>query len=298
MERIETRVSSPTRSAAGAPVTLAVTERGDRGSSTHVVLVHGFPDDQRLWDPVVAALPADWHVVTYDVRGSGRSSRPVARADYRIERLLDDLAAVLDATLPEGDRVHLVAHDWGSIALWEAVGAESTDARFHGRIASYTSSSGPCLDHMGTLASTWRGRLRMTPQTLHSWYVWLFLVPGLPELASRRRPAQLRPVLRRLDPTVDLLPPDEELLPDLSPSVNLYRANVVRRLHRPRAWRTSVPVQLVVATRDGFVTPRALEGMEARCRSLTRVEVDEGHWLPRARPEELAALVTDFVRAH
>jgi pimeloyl-ACP methyl ester carboxylesterase len=79
-------------------------------------------------------------------------------------------------------------------------------------------------------------------------------------------------------------------------SVNLYRANVPRRLLRPRPWTTSVPVQLVVATRDGFVTPRSLEGMEERCSKLTRVEVDEGHWLPRARPAELAELVSSFVR--
>jgi pimeloyl-ACP methyl ester carboxylesterase len=54
----------------------------------------------------------------------------------------------------------------------------------------------------------------------------------------------------------------------------------------------------VVATRDGFVLPRSLEGLEARCRDLTRVEVDEGHWVPRARPEEFADLVAGFVRRH
>ena len=58
------------------PVTLAVTEYGDRSSSTHVLMVHGFPDDQQMWEPVVGSLPEDWHVVTYDVRGVGRSTRP------------------------------------------------------------------------------------------------------------------------------------------------------------------------------------------------------------------------------
>ena len=60
------------------PVTLHVTEYGDRGAATHVLLVHGFPDDQRMWEPVVEALPSDWHVITYDVRGSGRSTGPPA----------------------------------------------------------------------------------------------------------------------------------------------------------------------------------------------------------------------------
>jgi pimeloyl-ACP methyl ester carboxylesterase len=79
-------------------------------------------------------------------------------------------------------------------------------------------------------------------------------------------------------------------------SVNLYRANILQHLRNPVAWRTSVPVQLVVAKRDPWVTPRAVAGMEARCRQLSTVEVDQGHWLPRTKPTEFAELVAEFVR--
>jgi pimeloyl-ACP methyl ester carboxylesterase len=104
--------------------------------------------------------------------------------------------------------------------------------------------------------------------------------------------------MRRLDHTIDLLPPDEELVTNALAGVNLYRANVWQRLRQPRTWTTSVPVLLVVATQDGFVTPRALTDLERHCSDLTRVEVAEGHWLPRARPTQLARLVTSFVRRH
>ena len=175
------------------PVTLRVTEYGDRAAATHLLLVHGFPDDQRMWEPVVEALPHDWHVITYDVRGSGRSSRPSGRSSYRTSLLVEDLIAVLDATLPPGEQVHLVAHDWGSIAGWDVLAAETWDPRLEGRVASYTSASGPSLDHLGSIASTWRGRLRLLPQVLHSWYVWLFQVPWLPEQAWGRLQFLLRP---------------------------------------------------------------------------------------------------------
>lgn len=292
MERIETQVTPQVI----PPVTLAVTEYGDRESSTHVVLVHGFPDDQQMWEPVVEALPADWHVVTYDVRGSGRSSRPESVAAYRTDLLVEDLIAVLEETVPAGEQVHLVGHDWGSIAMWEVIAAETRDPRLEGRLASYTSASGPSLDHLGTVMSTWRGRLRMAPQSLHSWYVFLFLVPRFPEKVWRSWQGILRPAVRRIDPTTDHLPWGHDLNTNTSHSVNLYRANIVQRLRRPRAWRTSVPVLLVVALRDGWVTPRALEGIETRCHSLTRVEVDEGHWVPRTQPAVFAGLVADFVR--
>jgi pimeloyl-ACP methyl ester carboxylesterase len=278
------------------PVTLHVTEYGDRGSGTHVLLVHGFPDDQRMWEPVVETLPSDWHAITYDVRGSGRSSKPRGRASYRISLLVEDLVAVLDATVPAGEKVHLVAHDWGSIAGWEVIAAATWDPRLEDRIASYTSASGPSLDHLGSLSSSWSGRLRMLPQTLHSWYVWLFQLPVLPELTWGRLQWLLRPVLTRIDPTTRELPWGRDLRENTRRSIDLYRANIVQRLRDPLPWRTSVPVQVLVATRDLWVIPRAVSGLEARCRDLRLVEVDAGHWWPRTRPEEFARLVTEFVR--
>ena len=293
MKRTESQVSPRV----SPPVTLAVTEYGDRSSSTHLLMVHGFPDDQRMWEPVVDALPEDWHVVTYDVRGAGRSTRPAGRSAYRTELLVEDLVAVLDATVPAGEQVHLVGHDWGAVAGWEVIAAETWDPRLEDRLASYTSSSGPSMDHLGSLSSSWRGRLRLLPQALHSWYVWLFLFPVLPELAWRFN-RLFRPLLRVLDPTMDFLPWGREVSHNARHSLNLYRANTLRHLRNPVAWRTSVPVQLVVPTRDFWVTPSAVAGMEARCRRLSRVDVDEGHWLPRARPAEFAGLVADFVRRH
>lgn len=293
MERIETQVTPRVT----PPVELQVSEYGDRGSATHVLLVHGFPDDQRMWEPMVAALPQDWHVITYDVRGSGRSSRPEGRAAYRTELLVEDFVAVLVATLPVGQQVHLVGHDWGSTAMWDVVTAETWDPRLEGRLASYTSASGPPLDHLGTASSTWRGRLHLLPQTLHSWYVFLFLLPWLPELLWRHGQRVLRPAMRHLDPTIDLIPWGREVRENTSHSIDLYRANVPRLRH-PLPWRTSLPVLLVVALRDSFVLPRSLDGLEARCRDLTRIEIDEGHWVPRARPQELADVVAGFVRQH
>jgi pimeloyl-ACP methyl ester carboxylesterase len=294
VERIETQVTP--RVIPG--VTLQVSEYGDRGSPTHLVLVHGFPDDQRMWEPVVAALPQDWHVITYDVRGAGRSTRPEGTSSYRTDLLVEDLIAVLEATVPEGEAIHLVGHDWGSTAMWDVVAAATWDPRLEGRLASYTSASGPPLDHLGTANATWRGRLGSLPQLLHSWYVWLFLLPRVPELMWRRGQRLLRPAMRRLDPTIDLLPWGEEVRANTSHSIGLYRANVLSRLRQPLPWRTSLPVLLVVALRDSFVIPRSLDGLEARCRDLTRVEVDEGHWLPRAQPVRFAGLVAEHVRRH
>jgi non-heme chloroperoxidase len=68
----------------------------DHGSGPAVVLLHGWPLDSRSWEPQLPALLEAGHrVITYDRRGFGRSSRPVAGYDF--DTLAADLHALLTA---------------------------------------------------------------------------------------------------------------------------------------------------------------------------------------------------------
>ena len=135
----------------GRGVDLAVTELGDRVRPT-VVLIHGFPNTSAVWAPVAQLLATGgFHVVAYDVRGAGDSGVPTRQSDYALPVLIEDMAAVITAVSPDSP-VHLVGHDWGSIQGWEAV----TTTRLAGRIASFTSISGPPLEH----AALWARRHR------------------------------------------------------------------------------------------------------------------------------------------
>lgn len=288
------------RQVPSAGVSLAVREHGVTGPDRPtVVLVHGYPDRQEMWDPVVDTLPLEeMHVVTYDVRGAGATGTPSRREDYRTERLVDDLVAVLDAVLPEGGRAHLVGHDWGSVQLWDAVAAEPDDPRLRGRIASFTSISGPSLDHTARLFRDRQGRrLALLRQSLHSWYVYLFQVPLLPDLAWRHGHRWLaRAVARHEHLGSGHWGPG--LGRDGVNGLNLYRANVIRRARRPRPLRVDVPVQVVRPTKDSFLTAVTLEGLDRICTDLRIVEVDAGHWVARTHPELVASLVAEHVGRH
>ena len=128
---------------------------------------------------------------------------------------------------------------------WPVPAAQTWDPRLEGRIASYTSASGPSLDHLGSIASTWSGRLRLLPQVLHSWYVWLFQVPWLPERVWAHLQWLFRPLIGRLDPTTKALPWGREVRQNTRHSIDLYRANIIPRLREPLPWRTSIPVQVL-----------------------------------------------------
>jgi len=253
-------------------VRLSVREEGPADGAT-VVLVHGYPDNSDVWDGVSAVLAERFHVVRYDVRGCGSSESPVGLDGYRIPHLVDDLAAVVRATGGENP-VHLVAHDWGSIQSWAAV----SDPALSGLFASYTSISGPDLDHIGVWMRK-RGRQQLR-QLVHSWYIGAFQVPVVPELVWR-----LRPLRAKFHATYR----------DARNGIQLYRANMASRLSRPEPLRTSIPVQQIALTKDPFVTPPLLESTDPWCDRLWRRELVAEHWAVRSEPAKVARFITDFV---
>ena len=279
----------------GDGVELAAYRWGKRTGPT-LLLVHGYPDNHEVWLPLVHALAADYQLIAYDVRGFGASDKPGKRQDYHLSKLANDLEAVILATSPN-QPVHLVAHDWGSIQSWEAV----TEPRLAPLLASYTSISGPCLDHVGQWM---RERLQqkkpqawaqLLGQLLSSWYIGLFHIPLLPELAWRAGLTRLWPkYLRRVegvrDPQVSA-----SLGADGRHGVKLYRANFIRSLLQPRQRPTTVPVQLIVPSLDRYVRPQLFEQLSRWAPQLWRREVRAGHWQLLAEPTLLAGWLGEFI---
>lgn len=269
-------------------VRIAVHERGDPQRPT-ILAVHGYPDNHHVWDGVADVLSGNFHVAAYDVRGCGESDKPVRRADYRMERLLDDLVAVLDAVSPDAP-VHLLAHDWGSIQCWPAL----TDPRTRDRITSFTSISGPSLDHAGVWMRDFRRHPRASLRQLaHSYYIGVFQLPGLPEAVAHSG------LLDRLTGFGDPAAAPPRSTADKINGLCLYRANMMRRLTRPDPSATSVPVQVIVPDGDVYVTPALAIGAPSRwVADLTVTPVAGGHWVLTRRPDEIAALVAEFAGRH
>lgn len=279
-------------------IELCVVELGETGRPT-VVLVHGYPDSKEVWSEVAERLATRFHVVLYDVRGHGRSTAPQPlRGGFTLEKLTDDFLAVADAVSPDRP-VHLVGHDWGSVQGWEF----ATVARTEGRIASFTSMSGPSLDHFGhwikkrMTRPTPRAAAQLLGQGAKSWYVYMLHTPVLPELAWRGPLGKRWPaMLQRIEKVPAGSYPTASLPSDAAHGAWLYRDNVRPRMRRPRPDAYAhVPVQLITPTGDAFLSERLYDGLERWAPDLLRRTLPAKHWVPRTRPDQLAAWITEFV---
>lgn len=301
----QTAASTPAvseRRVRNGDIEIAVYEQGNPDGET-VLLLHGWPDSHHMWDGVTPLLTERFRVVTVDNRGHGQSTNPKSYRDFALSALASDYLAVIDAVSPDRP-VHVLAHDWGSVAMWEAV----CDSAAQHRIASFTSVSGPNVTHLMMWA---RSRLRRpTPknvglvlgQAASLSYMFVLMQPLLPKLAIRLflSPGRWRQQLSRVEgaaPEQIFLAPTFK--DDIGNGLRIYRATVLSMLSGlPRGDRfTRVPVQVIIGTRDPAVRQSCYDDEPNWAPSVWRRVVNGGHWLAFSHPELLATATTELIDA-
>ena len=264
-------------------VTLAIYEAGPRDAPT-VLAVHGYPDDHHVWDGVVELLATHLRVVSFDVRGAGASDVPSTRAGYRLDQLAADIALVAETTTT--GQVHLLGHDWGSVACWHAATRDGAADRF----ASLTSISGPDLAYTRAwFRRGWRNYPIITlGQARRSLYTVWFRLPLVGELIWRSRLGH-----RKLGPTAP-----SRSIPDALHGLQLYRANLARRAATaPRPCELSVMV--LAPVEDKYIsTELQAQAPSEWTPDLIAYEIKGGHWEMTGSPNQVHDLVTEFIKRH
>ena len=250
----------------------------DVGEGEPVLLVHGFPDTHAVWRHQIPALvAAGYRVIAPDTRGCGDSQLMPRVADYRIENLIADLAALLDALAIT--KVKLVAHDWGAVIAWRFVMAHPQ------RVERYVALSvgHPTAYGSGGIAQKLKGyyvllfQLRYVAEWLLKLGNWtLFrLFTGFPKEVPHWREVLSRPGR-------------------LTAGINYYRANL--QLILPRTYpQVTVPVTGIYSDGDRFLTERQMTSTAQYCDAGFRYQKVSGanHWLQLDAPEKVTPLILD-----
>jgi 3-oxoadipate enol-lactonase len=245
------------------------------GSGPLVVLVHGLAEDQHSWNAQRAALSPNYRVVTYDVRGHGRT--PIGEANGTLSQLGDDLVALLEAL--EAGPATLVGYSLGgTIVLWAAANRPDLVS---GVVAIATSSV------VGArAASFYRDRIALFRE-------------GDPARIRAELQLDIRSGLHRtwLD-SDDLLEQHVEAVGDGEGYCNA--AEAMMRLHSepltPLLARVTCPVLVVGGAEDEFCPRKAQDILvnalpDARYHEIPAV----GHLLAFEDPTALSDVVTAFV---
>jgi NAD(P)-dependent dehydrogenase (short-subunit alcohol dehydrogenase family) len=135
---------------------------------------------------------------------------------------------------------------------------------------------------------------------LASSYIWFFLCPGAPEIAIRARATvKVFEAVERIgrSSTRSQRHAAYRSVRDYLNGLNLYRANMPAPMLAPprQLPQTTVPVQVLVARKDYFVSP-ALQRFTGSIPSGSRVvPIEGGHWVVTSRPDVVARLTSEWV---
>lgn len=247
-----------------------------------VVLLHGFPETAACWRPVTALLVGHGlRVIAPNQRGYSPGARPLAVAEYAMDRLVADVVGLLDALgLVTAD---LVGHDWGAAVAWAVAGTHPD------RVRSLTALSTPHPAAFG------RARSRDGAQRSKSAYIDVFRQEGAAErLLLDDDARQLRAVFGADVPS-SLVEEHVGALTRpgaLTGALNWYRA--MGRWAGDDA-ATEVPTTYVWGARDIAIGRMAAEGCAERVAAPYRfIEAPgAGHWLPEAEPGLVAAAILE-----
>jgi pimeloyl-ACP methyl ester carboxylesterase len=260
--------------------------------------LHGFPELWISWRyqmPLLAKL--GWRVWAPDLRGYGGSERPVHRDEYAIEKLMDDVAGLIDAA---GAReVMLVAHDWGGLIAWFFA---MRRLRRLDRLVVMN------LPHPGAARPAFRG-LR---QLRSSWYAFFFQLPRLPELLLGARGA------RAVGEAFLSMAQHPERFPDeilrefreaalqpgaLKAMLDYYRALLrgggLRRQRELGHPSIDVPTLMLWGEHDKALTIESTHGTDAFVKDLTlRTLPGASHWVQQDEPETVNAMLEAWLTDH
>jgi epoxide hydrolase 4 len=264
----------------------------EAGAGPLVVLLHGFPEFWWSWRHQIPALvEAGYRVVAPDQRGYAQSDKPPNWRDYRLERLSADVAELITALGEE--RAFVVGHDWGAAVAW---GVATLHPERVEKVAILN------VPHPETMLRT----LQRSPrQVLHSWYMFFFLIPWLPERlmgwGGRRTLEQTykdaRPgafTAEDLDRYVEALKGPE----GFRGPINWYRAALRRSPRASRALFRPIPAPVLViwGEKDRFLMASMADPDPRLVPDVRVVRLPEAsHWVQHDEPERVNDLLTSFL---
>ncbi|MCA9522863.1 MAG: alpha/beta fold hydrolase [Myxococcales bacterium] len=272
-----------------------------QGEGPLVLCLHGFPDHNRSFLPLLDALAASgYHGVAPLIRGYQPESQS-SDGRYPLHRMAADVIAWADALA--APRFHVVGHDWGAVIGYAAA------ARFPQRLLSLSTMAVPHLRGPQDLA-------KVPSQLFKSWYMLFFQLPWLPEIAIELGDFALIEFLwRRWSPGYRLAPAEIAAIKRTFSQHGVKRAALgyyrgLRDLVSSEGRRSlalfskpiHVPTLALTGADDGCIDTRLYDRAFDRRRFPAGLQVERihgaGHFLHLEEPEKVNQHIVAWIERH
>ena len=272
----------------------AVDEAGE--GDNLALCLHGFPESRFSWRyqlPLLAEL--GYRAWAPDLRGyGGTEPKPKQVSAYLIDRLMEDVAALIDAS---GARiVTLIGHDWGAALAWTFA---ANRVRPLERLVIMN------VPHPAVMSAHLR---KSWAQLRKSWYMFFFQLPGIPERAmTRNGAAAIRQAFHGMaidkshftDDVLDRYAADAQRPGAMTGMVNWYRAAFRLQGKLAGPWSMIDTSTLIVwGEEDAALGAELLDGTDAYVRDLTVKRLPGvSHWVQQEAPEAVNAILRAWLTA-
>ena len=270
----------------------AVDEAGE--GDNLALCLHGFPESRFSWRyqlPLLADL--GYRAWAPDLRGYGETEpKPRQVSAYLIDRLMEDVAALIDAS--GAKTVTLIGHDWGAGLAWTFA---ANRVRPLERLVIMN------VPHPAVMSAHLR---KSWAQLKKSWYMFFFQLPGIPERAmTRNGAAAIRQAFHSMaidkanftDDVLDRYALDAQRPGAMTGMLNWYRAAFRMQGKLAGPWPViETPTLIVWGEADAALGVELLDGTDAYVRDLTVKRLPGvSHWVQQEAPEAVNAILSAWL---
>ncbi|WP_417615657.1 alpha/beta fold hydrolase [Parasphingorhabdus sp.] len=254
--------------------------------------LHGFPELHYSWRHQIPLLvEMGYKVWAPNLRGYGGSSKPDGVDSYRLNTLVQDVAALIDASGAE--EVTLIAHDWGAIIAWHFA---ILKVRPLTRLVIMNVPHPRCA----------RRELKHWYQLKKSWYIFFFQLPRIPEwLFGLNGAERIKRAISRMAVDKSRFPEEDlQVYADaasrpgaLRSMINYYRA----LLRTPDAREIGdamvhIPTLMIWGEEDAAIDIRCTDGTEEWVPDLELHRLPGvSHWVQQEAPEKVNAILREWL---
>ncbi len=238
------------------------------GQGLPVVLVHGFPLDHTIWDPVVPLLRPPARLILPDLRGFGKSPAGEGVTKQTMRMMADDLLALLDILGIE--QAALVGHSMGGYVSLAFAQAYPHRMLGLGLVASQAAADKP---------ERRQARMKMAD-----------------EIKRRGLPHAFESMPEKLTSLPELIEPVRKLILSTDPKVDIAVQKGMAERPDATEWLSSITCpSLVIAGTQDTILPieRAQEASQLLGWSWL-VEIPAGHLVMMEQPAATADALHKF----